>query len=108
MKQLVFSFPDQKIPVVCLYYGDFSEDGFKPITDKFILSGTFCRIFGNVEPLIRYDDYFNNTPFIRQDVFDDVFKEIIDKVDSFSYYPNLLVCTLKSDSYGTEEEDSQA
>lgn len=106
MKQVVFSFPEQKVPVVCIYYGDITDDGFKPVTDMSVLSSVFSEILDDVDKLIHYDKYFNNVPFIEVEDFDSVFQSISRKTISFSYYPNLLVCTLKPDDYGTEKEES--
>lgn len=106
MKQLVFSFPDHKIPVINLFYGDITNDGFKAETDLDVLRDVYKNLFGDRRFGIHFDKYFNNMPFINAEDFDVFFSTLIPSVEKYSYYPNLLVCTLKSDDHGTKEEKS--
>lgn len=104
MKQLVFSFPDSKIPVINLVYGDFTNDGFKPETDLEVLRAVYKDLFGERRFGIHFDKYFNNLPFINVEDFNVFFSTLIPSVKEYIYYTNFLVCTLKSDDYGTKEE----
>lgn len=103
MKQLVFRIFDPKIPVIQVILGDLIDGEFKPETDD--LPAKLRDLLGGFSDVVRYDEYFGNTPFIKACDFSSVFSFVMPSADNIEFLPGILVLTLKSETYGSSKEE---
>lgn len=101
MKQLVFNYVDAKVFAIMISYGEVVDGTFQPRT----LDGRLCALFRSAARLVHDEPIFHSGYYILPNDFDEVFQSILPFVDSFAYYPSLLVCNLNPDFDGTEEEE---
>lgn len=103
MKQLVFRIFDPKIPIIQVIFGHIVDGEFKVDTEN--LHSRLCSILGSGIDFVRFDEYFNNTPFIKSSDFSEVFSRAILAADRVEFLPGFLVLTLNPDNYGTPKEE---
>lgn len=103
MKQLVFRIFDPKIPIFQVILGNLTDKEFQPETDD--LPAKLRDLLGDASDVIRYDEYFGNTPFIKACDFSSVFSSAIPLADNIDLLPGFLVLTLTSDNHGSSKKE---
>lgn len=103
MKQLVFRIFDPKIPIIQVILGNLVDNEFKTETGD--LQSQLNSVLGSGFCFVRFDDYFNNTPFIKASDFSKIFPYAMRHVDNIEFFPGFLVLTLNPNCYGTSKKE---